>query len=112
MSANVPSLRAQRPSASPRGPFLPLLLLVIAFVSWTMVQTVQLLGDRRGLAEAAVQQATLLAAAHKIRLAADSLASKTQALADKGNPNAQAVVLELKKRGVTINPNAATQAPP
>ena len=43
---------------------------------------------------------------------ADSLASKMQALADKGNPNAQAVVAELKKHGVTINPGAQSAAPP
>jgi hypothetical protein len=76
------------------------------------VQAIQLLDDQRALAKAEAQQAMPLETARKVRIAADSLASKLQALADKGNPNAQAVVLELKKRGVTINPGAATVAPP
>ncbi len=95
-----------------REPFLPLLLLVIAFLSWTVIETIQLLAERRALVDAATQQTAPLAEARKIRAAADSLASKMQALADKGNPNAQAVVLELKRRGVTINPGAVTPAPP
>jgi cation transport ATPase len=97
---------------SARGPFLPMLLLGIGVLGWMAVQTVQLLGDRWAVQEATSQQATSLAAAHKIRVAADSLAAKMQALADRGNPNAQAVVAELKKRGITISPNTSTAAPP
>lgn len=89
-----------------------MLLLGIGFFGWMAVQTMQLLGDRWAVQEATSQQATTLAAAHKIRVAADSLAAKMQALADKGNPNAQVVVAELKKRGITINPNTSTAAPP
>jgi hypothetical protein len=95
-----------------RGPFVPLLLLLLGFLSWTAVQTAQLLGDRSALDIATTQQATALETAQKIRAAADSLASKTQALANSGNPNAQAIVGELKRRGVTINPSATAAAPP
>jgi len=57
-------------------------------------------------------RARRVAAAQKVRLAADSLASKLRALAEKCSPNAKTVVAELKQRGVTINPNASTPAPP
>lgn len=100
------------PNAPTRGLFVPLLLLAFGFFGWTAIQTMLLLGDRQALTATVSQQATPIAAAHKIRVAADSLASKMQALADKGNPNAQEVVAELKQRGIAINPNASTPAPP
>ena len=102
----------QHSNTQTRGPFIPLLLLLIGFVGWAGTQTTQLLRERRALKEMESQQAGALAQAHKIRLAADSLASKTQALAAKGNPNAQVVVAKLKERGVTIDPSASTPAPP
>jgi len=95
-----------------RGPFIPLLLLLVGFVGWVGTQTTQLLRERWALKEVESHQAAPLAEAHKIRLAADSLASKTQILAAKGNPNAQVVVAKLKERGVTIDPSALTPAPP
>jgi hypothetical protein len=99
-------------NTQPRGPFIPLLLLLIGFVGWVGTQTTQLLRERWALKEMESRQAAALAQAHKIRLAADSLASKTQALAAKGNPNAQVVVAKLKERGVTIDPSAPTPEPP
>ena len=41
----------------------------------------------------------------------DTLAADTQRLADSGNPNARALVDELKKRGVTISTTPANAAP-
>jgi hypothetical protein len=98
--------------AALRSPFVPLLLLAMTLLGWMGIQTIELINDRRALAEASVQQATGLAAALKIRAAADSLASKMQTLADTGNPNALAVVAELKRRGISINPQASTPQPP
>jgi hypothetical protein len=112
MNAPTPDDPARSGEAHSRRPFLPLLLLAIAFVGWSAMQTTQLLGDHRALRDAAAQQVEPLAAAQKIRVAADSLAAKTQALADKGNADARAVVARLKERGVTINPNAKPIAPP
>jgi len=93
-----------------RGPFVPLLLLAVGFMIWTAAQDFQLMEERKALKSAAAQQSGPLAAAQKVRRAADSLAAKTQALANKGNADAQHVVALLKERGVTINPNA-TAAP-
>lgn len=112
MSAGQAVGLATEATVSLRGPFVPLLLLLIGFLSWTAVQTAQLVTDRSALSDASTQQAAALAVAQKIRGAADSLASKTQAHAARGNPNAQAIVAELKRRGVTINPGATGAVPP
>lgn len=100
------------PRPSFGGLFVPLLLLAVGFLGWTAMQTMQLLLERQALTQTAAQQAAALAAAYKIRVAADSLVPKMQALAEKGNPNAQAVAAELKRRGIVINPGALTVPPP
>ncbi len=48
--------------------------------------------------------------AGKLRTSLDGLAADTQRLADRGNPNAALLVTELKKRGITINPQAGAAA--
>ena len=93
-------------------PFLPLLLLAIAFVGWMAIQTAWLVGERQSLIDGSAQQGKQLEAAYKMRLATDSLASKMQALANKGNANAQVIVAQLKQRGISINPGAPTPLPP
>ena len=95
-----------------RSPFLPLLLLMVAFVGWTGVQTSQLLAERQSLAQTEAQQNAPLQQAQKLRAAADSLAQKTQALAAGGNASAQAVVADLRRRGITINSGVSSPAPP
>ncbi|MEP6765691.1 MAG: hypothetical protein ABJB66_15355 [Gemmatimonadaceae bacterium] len=97
------------PSPSMRGEysyFLPLLLLTIAITGWFAFQTYQLAGERTQLAGIKANQETQVAAAAKVRVALDALAASTQRLANAGNANAQIIVDELKKRGVTINPDA------
>jgi hypothetical protein len=102
----------ERPRANVRGPFLPLLLLVVAFLGWTIFQTTELIRDRSNLSQAWSQQTQALVQARKLRAATDSLASKTQQLADAGNPNAQLVMSQLRQRGISVNPNASTPPPP
>ena len=95
-----------------RGPFLPLLLVTIAFLVWTIFQTTELVRERSALSQTRSAQAAPIGQAQKLRTAADSMFSKTQKLADAGNPNAQLVISELKQRGITVNPNASTPTPP
>jgi len=95
-----------------RSPFLPLLLLVLAFLGWTALQSAQLLAERQALARTEAQQTAPLQQAQKLRAAADSLARKTQSLADGGDANAQAVVADLRRRGITINSGAGSPVPP
>jgi hypothetical protein len=89
--------------------FLPLLLLSGAIVGWFLFQTYELVGDRRQLTAIRATQETQVAAALKIRSGLDSLAASTQRLANAGNANAKVIVDELRKRGVTINPDAAAR---
>lgn len=95
-----------------RSAFVPLLLGLLVLLLWTGFQTVELLGERRALRDAHAAQDAPLEQAQKIRAATDSLASKTQTLADSGNPDARIVITNLKQRGVTVNPTAKTLAPP
>ena len=94
------SAAAERPSYSI---FTPLVLLAAALVLWFAFQTVQLATERSELAAIKANQSTQVETATKIRIALDSLAASTQRLADAGNTNAQLIVNELQKRGVTIN---------
>ncbi len=95
-----------------RGPFVPLLLLTLGFLAWMTLQTTQLMLERQGLKSAMAQQAEPLAASQKLRAACDSLASKMQILANRGDANAQSVVEDLKKHGITINAHAHADSPP
>ena len=88
------------------SPFVPLMLLSSALVLWFAFQTVQLTQERKELAAIKSNQQTQVDAATKIRAGLDSLAASTQRLANTGNANAQVIVKELRKRGVTINAGA------
>lgn len=83
--------------------FAPLMLLSTALVVWFAFQTVQLVRERGELATISENQDASVADAAKVRQALDALASSTKRLADEGNANAQLIVQELEKRGVTIN---------
>lgn len=82
--------------------FVPLAILAGALVAWFAFQTVQLSSERSDLAVLKASQESQVEAATKIRNSLDSLASSTQRLANSGNANAQVIVEELRKRGVTI----------
>jgi cell division protein FtsB len=88
------------------SPFLPLALLTLAVVAWFGYQTVQLQGERSAQQKALQDQEQVVQNATKMRAQLDALAAETQRLADQGNPNAKLLVDELRKRGITINPNA------
>lgn len=94
------------PAKAEHSIFMPLLLLASALVLWFGFQTVQLVSERSELVVIKGNQSAQVDAAAKIRVALDSLAASTQRLANSGNANAQLIVQELAKRGVTINPNA------
>ena len=103
---------SHRPSArSGRGPFVPMLIGALALVTWFAFQTVQLAGERQQLAAMRAVQGAQVDAATKLRASLDGMASATAKLADAGNVNAKLLVEELRKRGITINPNAPPTAP-
>jgi hypothetical protein len=106
-----PPLRRARPAVAP-GPspalhsaFVPVLLGLLALLGWLGFQTWLLAAERAALVAAHAGQAQTVDSAGKLRASLDTLAADTQRLADTGNANAALLVAELKKRGITINPN-------
>jgi hypothetical protein len=94
--------------AAPASFFLPQLIVALGLVIWTGFQTTMLVGERSTLNTARAEQEATIQQAVKLRAQLDSIAAKTQMLADRGNTGAKTIVEELKKRGVTIDPNATT----
>ena len=88
------------------SPFVPILILALALLTWSTFQTVMLMVESNGLAATRENQEVQKKNAEKIRQALDGVARDTARLADKGNTGARLIVEELRKRGVTINPNA------
>ena len=92
-----------------RAVFVPWLLLALAFVVWLGFQTYQLASERQQLKLLRVGQDANLDAANKVRGSLDAVATSTAKLASEGNANARVIVEELRKRGITINPDDAAK---
>jgi len=92
------------------SPFVPVLILAVAFLVWSVFQTIMLAREATTLASARASQELQTRNADKLRQALDGVARDTVKLADKGNANARLIVDQLRKRGVTINPEAAPPA--
>jgi hypothetical protein len=85
---------------------VPQLLFGAGLVIWAVFQTTVLVGERSTLSTLRANQTATIEQSIKLRAQLDSIAAKTQILADAGNAGARTIVEELKKRGVTIDPNA------
>jgi|ABSR01.1.fsa_nt_gi hypothetical protein len=94
-----------------RALFLPVLLLTITSLGWFMFQATQLLAERNTLRQSREAQQAQVQQSQQLRDSLDGLARDTARLAERGNPNAKLVVDELRKRGVTINPEAPPASP-
>jgi hypothetical protein len=90
----------------PHSPFVPLLILVLAYLATQVFQTTQLMAERKSLADLRARQEKQVQDAKKIRERVEKLAADTQLLANRGNKNARLVVDDLRARGITINPQA------
>jgi len=90
-------------------PFVPWLLVSTAFVLWLAFQSYQLMSERAQLQAMHEAQTATVATATKVRSSLDAVASRTAKLDVEGNPNAHVIVEELRKRGVTINPDGASK---
>jgi hypothetical protein len=95
-----------RSDNSNRSAFWPLLILGLAAASWSGFQTYQLVQEHEALKKLHANQEALVQNAVKLRAQLDGIAADTQRLADAGNANAQGIVNELRRRGVTINPDS------
>ena len=107
MSTPMPEAHpVARPAAGVASPFVPLLMFALTITVWFAFQTVHLWRERETLATARSAQEKSVEDARKMRTTLDQLARGTAVLADKGNANAKLVVDELRRRGITINPNS------
>jgi cytoskeletal protein RodZ len=91
-----------------RSAFVPLLIVIATYLVWALFQTSLLVRERNTLATVRTNQEKQMQDSQKLRANLDTLARETQLLANSGNPSALFIVDELRKRGITINP----QAPP
>jgi len=98
-------LSEARATGQGRGTFWPVLLLLLAVLAWNGFQTTQLVIERQTLGNVKTTQEAPLEESKKLRAALDSLSTRTQRLADAGNPNAKLLVEQLRQRGITITPN-------
>ncbi len=87
------------------SPFVPLVILGLVLFAWFSFQAMQLRAERDAMQEVMTNQDKPMQESRKVRDSLDAIARGTVKLADEGNANARLVVDELKKRGVTINPN-------
>lgn len=78
----------------------------MATASWSRFQTYQLVLEHEALKKLHANQEAPVQNAVKLRAQLDGIAADTQRLADPGNANAQAIVNELRRRGVSINPDS------
>ncbi len=92
---------------SGRSAFWPLLIVTVATTAWGAFQSYQLVQEQAALKTLAANQETLIQNAVKLRAQLDGIAGDTQRLANAGNANAQTIINELRRRGITINPEAA-----
>ena len=98
------------PAAQPHSAFVPVLLFGLAVLAVLGWQTWVLATERSALNTACEGEQQTVDNAGKLRASLDALAADTQRLADRGNANAALLVTELKKRGITINPQATAAA--
>ncbi len=101
---------AAKPAPPPHTAFVPLLLGGLALLLVLGWQTTLLLSERETLNATHLGQQQTVDNAGKLRASLDALAADTQRLAERGNASAALLVAELKKRGITINPQAGAAA--
>jgi len=117
--------RESRESREPRradvesdtiSPFIPMLILGLVLAAWFGFQAVQLRAERSVMTDLLTNQEKQVQDSKKLRDSLDAIAKGTAQLAAGGNSNAKLILDELKKRGITISPNAgqtgATPAEP
>jgi hypothetical protein len=99
--------RAQRWSV-----FVPVFLLALTYLAWTVFQTTQLVVERNALQALRSNQEKQVEESKKVRERFESLSRETQLLANRGNRGAQLIIEELRRRGITITTDVPSQPPP
>lgn len=89
---------------------LALTLVVFSWCAWMVFQSVQLVRERNHLSQLQANQESALQEAAKIKTQIDSITAETAKLAAEGNPSAQRIAAEFKKRGFKVNTDAKVPA--
>lgn len=99
------ALAAPKPNGN-----LALTLVVFSWAAWMVFQTVQLVRERIHLARLQANQESALQETAKIKSQIDAIANDTAKLAAQGNPGAQRILAELKRRGFKVGAEAPARA--
>lgn len=89
-----------------RSAFVPMTLMVITLLIMASFQTGQLYREKENLISIKLNQKKPLEESRKVRTQFDSIATDTAKLAAQGNENAQLLLIQLEKMGVSVSPPA------
>ena len=89
-----------------RSAALPLGIVILALLVWSVSVTWTLASDNARLQQARANQEQMVQNSQKLRGSLDTLATETAKLAAQGNPGAKLLIDELAKRGITIKPGS------
>lgn len=85
-------------------------LITVTFFLMLGFQTVELIRDRATLTSARATQEPTVQQSLKVRQQLDAVAGGIARLADAGDDNAQAIVEDFRRQGITVrNPQAGVQ---
>ena len=102
------------PPPAPAAPTWPVLVLALAVLVAIGYQTFNLVREHSQLQTARTLQTTPYEQARRMRAQLDGIARRTYELAQQGNPGASAIVEQLARRNIRIQPGTAPApgAPP
>jgi|SRR6516164_3747018 len=83
---------------------LPIALVVVSFFVLMAFETGYAVHEREALADQRRTQETTVQEAMKLRQQLETLAGKTAQLAADGDEGARAVIEQMKRQGVALNP--------
>jgi len=92
--------------------FVPLLLIVLSLLAMAGFQTWQLVQQQSNLDQLRADQASAVEESQRVRSQLQSIAQGTADLALVGNKNAQFIVDELSKQGITVTGSAGVPSTP
>ncbi len=85
---------------------LPVLIIALTLALMTTFQMRQILTERKLVKQAYEQQEQPLSQVQQVNKQFESLAVGTARLAGQGNATAQGIVADLRRVGISVNPNA------
>jgi hypothetical protein len=99
-----------REVTTPPSKNLALTLVVFSWCAWTLFQTVQLVRERNHLTQLKANQESALQEATKVRAQIEAITADTAKLAAAGNPGAQRILAEFRRRGFKLAAEAEPAA--